>query len=70
MQGIVGLEVRNQPMARSEVTAISQQNHNLSGQVTLNTPDVDPSRELVEQYPTPAKTLSLCQFELAIYLVE
>lgn len=47
-QGIVGLEVRNQLTSRSDITALSQQNPNLSGQIALNTPDVDPSRELVE----------------------
>ncbi len=32
----------------NDITAISQDNPNLSGRVTLNTPDIDPSRGLVQ----------------------
>jgi large exoprotein involved in heme utilization and adhesion len=40
------LEPKN--LSTSDITAISQQNPSLSGTVTLNNPDVDPSRGLVE----------------------
>lgn len=40
------LDPKNLPT--SDITAISQQNPSLSGTVTLNNPDVDPSRGLVE----------------------
>ncbi len=48
---IFGLERREQLTPLSDITAFSQQNPQLNGIVQINTPDVDPSRGLV-QLPT------------------
>jgi filamentous hemagglutinin family protein len=44
-QGIFGIEYRQRPTNRSDITASSQ--FGINGVVTINTPDVDPSRGLV-----------------------
>jgi large exoprotein involved in heme utilization and adhesion len=41
-------ELDPQRLSTSDITAISQVSPNLSGQITFNAPDVDPSRGLVE----------------------
>ncbi|MDF5715579.1 MAG: filamentous hemagglutinin N-terminal domain-containing protein [Rhizonema sp. NSF051] len=46
--GIFGLQRSNQFTPFSDITAFSQQNPQFNGVVQLNTPDVDPSRGLVE----------------------
>ncbi|MGI8499814.1 MAG: filamentous hemagglutinin N-terminal domain-containing protein [Hassallia sp.] len=45
-QGIYGIEARSQPTLESDITASSQ--FGLSGEVIINTPDIDPSQGLVE----------------------
>ncbi|MDF5727990.1 MAG: filamentous hemagglutinin N-terminal domain-containing protein [Rhizonema sp. PD38] len=47
-QGVFGLQRSNQLTPFSDITAFSQQNPQFNGVVQLNTPDVDPSRGLVE----------------------
>jgi large exoprotein involved in heme utilization and adhesion len=46
-QQVFGLERREQLTPLSDITAFSQQNPELNGIVEINTPDVDPSRGLV-----------------------
>lgn len=45
-QGIFGIEARSQLTNQSDITASSQQG--VAGVVTINTPDVDPSRGLIQ----------------------
>jgi filamentous hemagglutinin family protein len=47
-QGIFGLSVRSQLTPLSDITAFSQLSPTLNGEITLNTPEVDPSQGLVE----------------------
>jgi len=46
-QGVFGLERREQLTGSSDITAFSEKNPELSGVVEINTPDVDPSRGIV-----------------------
>lgn len=46
--GIFGTQSRNAPTPESDITATGLRSPELSGTVELNTPDVDPSRGLVE----------------------
>ncbi len=46
-QGVFGLERREQLTGNSDITAFSEKNPELNGVVEINTPDVDPSRGLV-----------------------
>lgn len=48
-QGIFGIAVRDRNTNLNDITAISQNNPQLNGVVTLNTPETDPSRNLSEQ---------------------
>ncbi|NJM66185.1 MAG: filamentous hemagglutinin N-terminal domain-containing protein [Acaryochloris sp. RU_4_1] len=48
-QGLFGIAVRDRPTALNDITAISQNNPQLNGVVTINTPGVDPSNNLSEQ---------------------
>jgi filamentous hemagglutinin family protein len=45
-QGVFGIEARSQPTPQSDITASSQ--FGLSGQVIINTPNVDPSQGLLK----------------------
>ncbi|MDF5720192.1 MAG: filamentous hemagglutinin N-terminal domain-containing protein [Rhizonema sp. PD37] len=45
---VFGLQLSNQLTSFSDITAFSQQNPQFNGVVQINTPDVDPSRGLVE----------------------
>ncbi|MBW4566591.1 MAG: filamentous hemagglutinin N-terminal domain-containing protein [Tolypothrix carrinoi HA7290-LM1] len=45
-QGLFGIEARSQPTPQSDITASSQ--FGLSGEVIINTPDIDPTQGLVE----------------------
>jgi filamentous hemagglutinin family protein len=45
-QGVFGIEARSQPTPQSDITASSQ--FGISGQVIINTPNVDPTQGLVE----------------------
>ncbi|WP_166482365.1 filamentous hemagglutinin N-terminal domain-containing protein [Scytonema sp. UIC 10036] len=47
-QRVFGLEVRDRLTSLSDITAFSQFSPALNGEITLNTPDVDPSQGLVE----------------------
>ncbi len=47
-QGLFGLEIREQSTSLSDITATSQLSPTLNGEITLNTPNVDPSQGLVE----------------------
>ena len=64
---LLGTENPNQldptRLPSSDITAISQTNPSLSGQVTLNTPEVDPSRGLVNlpAQPTDTEVAQACQ---------
>ncbi|MBD2775806.1 filamentous hemagglutinin N-terminal domain-containing protein [Iningainema tapete] len=51
LQRLRPLDLDPRQLVTNDITAISQQNPSLSGQVTINTPDVDPSRGFV-QLPT------------------
>ncbi|MBD2774494.1 filamentous hemagglutinin N-terminal domain-containing protein [Iningainema tapete] len=42
------LDLNPRQLSTNDITAISQENPSLSGQVTINTPDLDPSRGFVE----------------------
>jgi large exoprotein involved in heme utilization and adhesion len=46
-QGVFGLERREQLTGSSDITAFSEKNPELNGVVEINTPDVDPSRGIV-----------------------
>jgi filamentous hemagglutinin family protein len=46
-QGVFGLERREQLTGSSDITAFSEKNPELPGVVEINTPDVDPSRGIV-----------------------
>lgn len=46
--GIFGIRFREQPTPESDITASSTLGKDFSGTVDLNTPDVDPSRGLIE----------------------
>jgi large exoprotein involved in heme utilization and adhesion len=62
-QGIFGLERRSVLTPLSEITAISQKNPELNGVVEINTPDIDPSRGLVNlpTQPTDTQVAQACQ---------
>ena len=47
-QGLFGLEFRERLTPLSDITAFSELNPELNGEITLNTPDADPSQGLVE----------------------
>ncbi|MBD2207425.1 filamentous hemagglutinin N-terminal domain-containing protein [Calothrix sp. FACHB-1219] len=47
-QRVFGLEIRNELTPLSDITAFSQFSPTLNGEITLNTPDVDPSQGVVE----------------------
>ena len=49
-------ELNPQKLTTSDITAISQQSPTLNGQVTINTPDVDPSSGLVNLPTVPVNT--------------
>lgn len=55
-QGIFGIAVRDRPTRLNDITAISQNNPQLNGVVTINTPETDPSNNLSEQ-PEAVKSL-------------
>jgi filamentous hemagglutinin family protein len=57
-QGIFGIQPREQQTPESDITASSQ--FGLSGTVEINTPDVDPSQELVE-LPTVPVNVQIAQ---------
>jgi large exoprotein involved in heme utilization and adhesion len=61
-QGLFGIEARLQPTPQSDITASSQ--FGLSGEVIINTPDIDPTQGLVELpaglVNTPALVASSC----------
>jgi large exoprotein involved in heme utilization and adhesion len=46
-QGVFGLERREQLTGNSDITAFSEKNPELNGVVEINTPDVDPSRGII-----------------------
>ena len=46
-QGIFGLKVREELTKNSDITAFSEKAPQLNGEIKVNTPDTDPSRELV-----------------------
>ncbi|MBW4634074.1 MAG: filamentous hemagglutinin N-terminal domain-containing protein [Iphinoe sp. HA4291-MV1] len=45
---VFGLEVQEQLTDKSDITAFSEQGPDLSGQIILNTPNIDPSQGLIE----------------------
>ncbi|AFZ61381.1 filamentous hemagglutinin N-terminal domain-containing protein [Anabaena cylindrica FACHB-243] len=47
-EGIFGLEIRNQLTPFSDITAFSQLDPTLNGQIILNIPETDPSNDLTE----------------------
>lgn len=47
-EGIFGLEIRNQLTSSSDITAFSQLDPTLNGQIILNIPETDPSNDLTE----------------------
>ena len=47
-QGILGLEIRNRLTPLSDITAFSELSPTLNGEITLNTPNVDPSQGTIE----------------------
>ena len=47
-QRVFGLEVRNQLTSLNDITAFSQFSPEFDGEISLNTPNVDPSQGLVE----------------------
>ena len=46
--GIFGTEFRDEPTPQSDITATSELGPEFSGEVTINTPEVDPSSGLIE----------------------
>ncbi|MEH1837020.1 MAG: filamentous hemagglutinin N-terminal domain-containing protein [Nostoc sp.] len=54
-QGIFGIQPSNAPTAKSDITATGA-NSQFNGTIQLNTPDVDPSRSLVELPTIPVDT--------------
>ncbi|MEH2422188.1 MAG: filamentous hemagglutinin N-terminal domain-containing protein [Nostoc sp.] len=54
-QGIFGIEARNAPTAKSDITATGASSQ-FNGTIQLNTPDVDPSRSLVQLPTIPVDT--------------
>ncbi|MGB6301334.1 MAG: filamentous hemagglutinin N-terminal domain-containing protein [Rivularia sp. (in: cyanobacteria)] len=57
-------EIDPQQLLTSDITAISQQNPNLNGILTINVQDVEPTRELVElpEIPIDTKISQVCRF--------
>ncbi|MBW4634336.1 MAG: S-layer family protein [Iphinoe sp. HA4291-MV1] len=55
-QGLFGIERREQLTSLSDITAISQQNPKLNGQVIINSPDVDLSRGFINLPTQPLDT--------------
>ncbi|AOX00142.1 hypothetical protein BJP34_12400 [Moorena producens PAL-8-15-08-1] len=67
-QGIFGLEFRDRPTSGNDITATSTLGPSFSGEVILNTPDVDPTSGLTELPATPVDAEAilandLCGFE-------
>ncbi|MDJ0533446.1 MAG: S-layer family protein [Xenococcaceae cyanobacterium MO_207.B15] len=60
--GIFGIEAREELTPKSDITAFSQINPNLNGQINLNTLEIDPSRELfiLPDQPLNAQISTLC----------
>ncbi|MEH2247825.1 two-partner secretion domain-containing protein [Nostoc sp.] len=54
-QGIFGIQPRNAPTAKSDITATGASSQ-FNGTIQLNTPDVDPSRSLVQLPTIPVDT--------------
>ncbi|MEM1395195.1 MAG: filamentous hemagglutinin N-terminal domain-containing protein, partial [Cyanobacteria bacterium P01_H01_bin.150] len=57
-------EINPQQLLTSDITAISQQNPNLNGQLNIVAQDVEPTRELVElpEIPIDSKVSQVCKF--------
>jgi filamentous hemagglutinin family protein len=57
-------EIDPQQLLTSDITAISQQNPNLNGVLTINVQDVEPTRELVKlpEIPIDTKVSQVCRF--------
>ena len=55
-EGIFGIQAREQLTPESDITASSELGVEFSGEVTINTPDVDLSSELVELPTAPVET--------------
>jgi large exoprotein involved in heme utilization and adhesion len=60
-QGIFGLEVRDQLTPLSDITAFSLNDPQLNGQVTINTPETDPSEGVVELPAIAPQTPQIAQ---------
>ena len=58
-QGIFGTEFREVPTPESDITATSALGPQFSGTVNIQTPDVDPSRGLLELPDTPIDATAL-----------
>ena len=52
-EGIFGIQAREQQTPKSDITATSELGVDFGGEVTLNTPDVDPTTGVVELPSTP-----------------
>ena len=57
-------ELNPQELLTSDITAISQQNPNLNGELNINAQDVQPTREVVElpNIPVDTKVSQVCRF--------
>ena len=57
-------EINPQELLTSDITAISQQNPNLNGELNINVQDVEPTREVVElpEIPVDTKVSQVCRF--------
>ncbi|WP_414623723.1 filamentous hemagglutinin N-terminal domain-containing protein [Calothrix sp. CCY 0018] len=57
-------EINPQQLLTSDITAISQQNPNLNGELNINVQDVEPTREVVElpEIPVDTKVSQVCRF--------
>ncbi len=57
-------ELNPQELLTSDITAISQQNPNLNGELNINVQDVEPTREVVElpNIPVDTKVSQVCRF--------
>ena len=55
-EGIFGIQAREQLTSESDITAFSELGVEFSGEVTINTPDVDLSSELVKLPTAPVET--------------
>ncbi len=54
--GIFGIEAREEQTVKSDITAVSQTNPSLNGQINLNTLEIDPSPELFTLPEQPLNT--------------